>query len=85
MSPNGNKPFQESFRHEHGKNFQHILQFHTRPYCNVKVFERLKIEMLHFCFHLHFVHVNIFSKHLCIPMLNKRMQEITQQTVDIEN
>jgi hypothetical protein len=73
MSPNENKPLQESFRHEHGKNFQHILELHTRPNCNVKVFEHLKEEMLHSCSHFHFAHVNIFSKHSCIPMLNNRM------------
>ncbi len=76
MSPNENKPLQESFRHEHGKNFQHILQVHTRPNCNVKVFERLRKEMLHSCPHFHFAHVNIFSKHSYIPMLNNKMQEI---------
>jgi hypothetical protein len=81
MSPNENKLLQESYKHEHGKNFQHILQIHIRPNCNVKVFERLKKEMLHSCFHFHFAHVNIFSKHSCIPMSNNKMWEITQQTI----
>ncbi len=66
-SPNENKPLQESFRHEHGKNFQNILQLHTRPNCNVKVFERLRKEMLHSCSHFHFAHVNIFPNTHAFP------------------
>jgi len=84
MSPNENKPHQECFRHEHGKNFQHILQLHTKPNYNVKVFERLREEMLHSCSHFHFIHVNIFFKYSCIPMLNNRKRKVTQQIVALK-
>jgi hypothetical protein len=41
--------------------------------------------MLHSYFHFHFAPINISSKHSCIPMLNNKMWEISQQIVDIEN
>jgi hypothetical protein len=41
--------------------------------------------MLHSSFHFHFPHVNTSSKDSSILMLNNRMQEITQHTIDTEN
>ncbi len=41
MSLNENEPIQETFRHEHGKNFQYIFKFHIRPNCNMKLLKCL--------------------------------------------
>jgi len=46
-SPNENKSIQETFRHEHGKNFQYIFKLHTRPNCDMKLLKCLTQKILH--------------------------------------
>ncbi len=69
-SPNENELIQETFKHEHGKNFQYILKFHTRPNYNMKLLKCLTNKILHSSFNFHFGLVNIFSKHSNIPLQN---------------
>jgi hypothetical protein len=68
-----------------GKTSSTSSQLHTRPNCNVKLLEQLKEEMFHSFFHFHIAHVNISSKHSCIPMSNSKMWEMTQQIVNVES
>jgi len=82
---NENKLIQKNFRNEHKKNFQHILKFHTKPNFDVKVIDCCRKEMFHPSFHFDFALINFSSNDSCIPMLNNKMQEITQHTIDAKN
>jgi len=84
-SPNENELIHKIFRHEHWKNLQHILKFHTRPNCNVKLFKCLHKKILHSNFNFHFGLVNNSSKHSSIPLYNSHRWEITQHIIDTKN
>ncbi len=52
-------------------------KFHTKPNYNVKIIESIKEEILDSSSCFHFALVNISSKNLFIPILNRTMCEIT--------
>ncbi len=83
-SPNENKPIHKIFRHEHWKNLQHILKFHTRPHCDVKLFKCLRKKIFHSNFNFHFGLVSISSKHSSIPLQNSQKWEITQHMLTLK-
>ncbi len=84
-SPIENESIHEIFKHVHWKNFQHILKFHTRPNCDIKLFKCLHKRIPHFSSNFHFGLVNISSKHSSIPLQKNQRWEITQDTIDIKN
>jgi hypothetical protein len=68
MSPNQNESIQETFKHQHGKNFQHIPKFHTRPNYDMKLLKWLMEKIFHSNSNFHFGLINIFLKHSSIPL-----------------
>ncbi len=84
-SPNENELIHEICKHEHWKHLQHILKFHTRTNCSVKIFKCLRKKIFHSNSNFHFGLVNISSKHSSIPFQNNWRWEITQHTINTEN